>query len=138
MPIFDFRCACGRRFERLIARDASAPPCPDCAGPTRKVPAGPSLLGRRSGSAAPPVTTPRGDGRAVPIPWQGVVRGGPEKLKREITFRQQLEAKAREGIHVPGGPARQSSDAGPGPTPESVQHAERPRPGSGTATGPSS
>lgn len=104
MPIFVYRCGCGQRFERLVPRDAEAPSCPECGSATRKVPAGPSLgrgsstdVGRDVGRTA----RPAGD---VPIPWRGVVSGGPEKIKREVEFRQRLEAKARGGLRTPGGP----------------------------------
>ena len=110
MPIFVYRCGCGHRFERLVPRDATAPDCPECGSPTRKIPAGPSLTrGAAAPSAAP---TAPGPGGSVPIPWRGVVSGGPEKLKREVEFRQRLEAKGRSGIHTPGGPERSASDSG--------------------------
>lgn len=112
MPIFVYRCGCGHRFERLVARDAPAPACPECAGPTRKIPAGPSL--RRSSAGSPPRPSGPGGGGSgqVPIPWRGVVSGGPEKVRREVEFRQRLEAKARSGIRTPGGPERPSTDSG--------------------------
>lgn len=96
MPIFVYRCACGHRFERLLPRDADAPLCPECGDETRKIPAGPTLA-----RGAQP--RPAGSGN-VPLPWRGVVDGGPEKLKREVEFRQRLEAKAVGGLRVPGGP----------------------------------
>ena len=40
----------------------------------------------------------------VQIPSRGVASGGPEKLKREVEFRQRLEARAVGGLRVPGGP----------------------------------
>jgi hypothetical protein len=48
----------------------------------------------------------------VPIPWRGVVSGGPEKMKREVEFRLRLEAKAVGGLITPGGPERPSSASG--------------------------
>jgi putative FmdB family regulatory protein len=102
VPIFVYRCDCGHRFERLVPRDADAPACPDCGGGTRKIPAGPSLRRGASAPAAQPAR-PRGGG-GVPIPWRGVASGGPEKLAREVEFRQRLEAKAVGGLRVPGGP----------------------------------
>jgi putative FmdB family regulatory protein len=101
VPIFVYRCDCGHRFERLVPRDADAPACPECGGGTRKLPAGPSL---RRGTTAPAARSPRPGGGEVPIPWRGVAGGGPEKLAREIEFRQRLEAKAVSGLRVPGGP----------------------------------
>lgn len=111
MPIFVYRCDCGHRFERLVPRDAEPPACPLCEGSTRKIPAGPSLARGASPGASPSARTP-GPGGSVPIPWQGVARGGPEKMQREIQFRQRLEAKGREGIQVPGGPTRPSPESG--------------------------
>ena len=112
MPIFVYRCDCGHRFERLVPRDAEAPTCPECGGGTRKVPAGPSL--RRSAEAGP--TRPAGRARPgadrVPIPWQGVVSGGPEKVKREVEFRERLQAKAVSGLRTPGGPDRPAPESG--------------------------
>ena len=103
MPIFVYRCGCGHYFERLVSRDAEPPACPECAGPTRKVPAAPSL-GRAGTVAAGPAIG------SIPIPWRGVASGGPEKVKREVEFRQRLEAKALGGLRTPGGP-----DARPSP-----------------------
>ena len=111
MPIFVYRCDCGHRFERLVPRDADTPACPQCGGGTRKMPAGPSLArgtaASSTRSAGPAV--PAGD---VPIPWRGVVSGGPEKMKREVEFRQRLEAKAVGGLITPGGPERPASASG--------------------------
>ena len=112
MPIFVYRCDCGYRFERLVPRDAEAPACPECGSVTRKVPAGPSL--RRSADAGP--ARPAGGGRPaadrVPIPWQGVVSGGPERVKREVEFRERLQAKAVGGLRTPGGPDRAVPESG--------------------------
>ncbi len=90
MPIFVYRCACGASFERLAARDADPPECPECGGATRKVPAGPSI-GRRA-------TTSGGSGAVAP-PWQAM-RGNPEKQQREVGLRRNLAAKA-EGQPAP-------------------------------------
>ena len=108
MPIFVYRCDGGHRFERLVPRDAEAPPCPDCGGATRKIPAGPSIGRRTAGAPAAPASG------SVPIPWRGVVSGGAEKMRREVEFRQRLEAKAVGGLRLPGGPERQSPPSGDG------------------------
>jgi len=105
VPIYVYRCDCGHRFERLIPRDADAPACPLCGGVTRKIPAGPSL----ARGAAASSQRPAGPGRSadqVPIPWRGVVSGGPETMKREVEFRQRLEKAAVSGLRTPGGPDR--------------------------------
>lgn len=111
MPIFVYRCDCGNCFERLVPRDADAPACPECGSPTRKIPAGPSI-GRSASPSTPRVTGSTG---RVPIPWQGVVSGGPEKLKRELAFRQRLGEAAVSGLRTPGGPdTRPQHDSGTG------------------------
>ena len=114
MPIFVYRCECGHRFERLVPRDADAPPCPECDGETRKIPAGPSLGRRIGGRPARPTGGPAPAGTDVPIPWRGVVAGGVEKVQREVEFRQRLEAKAVSGLRVPGGPDTSSGKGSDG------------------------
>ncbi len=109
MPIFVYRCESGHRFEQLLPRDAEAPACKECGGATRKIPAGPSLARGATPSSTPAGPSGRG-GDSVPIPWRGVVSGGPEKMKREIEFRQGLEAKARGGLRTPSGPERSTSE----------------------------
>jgi len=117
VPIFVYRCDCGHRFERLVSRDADAPACPECGGVTRKIPAGPSLT---RGAAAPAQrpARPGPGGGDVPIPWRGVAAGGPEKVKREVEFRQRLEKAAVSGLRTPGGPDRHVPGAG-GSSPDS-------------------
>ena len=104
MPIFVYRCASDHRFEMLVPRDADAPRCPECGSETRKLPAGPSLGSVSGGRAAADNSARDAARRNVPIPWRGVVAGGPEKLQREVEFRQRLEARALGGLRVPGGP----------------------------------
>ena len=81
--------------------------------------AGPRSVDEPRGSTGdasrPSARTGRPDGGGVPIPWRGVVSGGPEKLTREVEFRQRLEAKAVRGLRVPGGPDA-GHDRGPGGT----------------------
>jgi putative FmdB family regulatory protein len=117
VPIFVYRCDCGHRFERLVSRDADPPACPDCGGATRKIPAGSSLARGAAAPASRPAR-PGAGGGDVPIPWRGVAAGGPEKVKREVEFRQRLEKAAVSGLRTPGGPDRQVSGAG-GSSPES-------------------
>jgi putative FmdB family regulatory protein len=87
LPIYVYRCDCGLRFERLLPRDSEAPACPECGGATRKIPAGPSLGGRAGERPAQ---------GSVPPPVRGLQAGGPERMKREVEFRQRLEAKRAE------------------------------------------
>jgi putative FmdB family regulatory protein len=93
MPIFVYRCDCGRRFERLMSRDAAPPDCPECGASTRKIPAGPSL-GRGAGASSA--------SQAVPMPWRGTVDGGPEKVQREVKLRENILAKGAGHAGNPG------------------------------------
>lgn len=120
MPIFDYRCERGHRFERLVGWNVAAPACPECGGATRKLPPG-ARLGRGSGTPSPGSTGQGGAGRgrapgrdSVPIPWRGVVEGGPEKLKREVEFRERLEAEAVGAERVSGGPDLPHLESGGG------------------------
>jgi putative FmdB family regulatory protein len=109
VPIYVYRCDCGLRFERLTSRDAEAPRCPECGGETHKIPAGFSL-GSRAGSASPK------DGLAPP--WRAMA-GNPEKLRREVEFRQRLAA-SHAGDSPPastGGAAAADSGRDSGPPP---------------------
>jgi len=106
VPIYVYQCDCGLRFERLLPVAAEAPRCPECGGATRKIPAGSSLGGRagqhpeRDRLAG---TRPAADSNAPQ--WQGLRAGGPEKLQREVEFRQRLAAQhtAAPASGAPGG-----------------------------------
>lgn len=90
MPIYDYRCDCGLRFERLIGRDAPAPACPECGGGTRKVPSRPALTG---------TADPGPSKEYMPQTWKGTYRGNREYvtgLQRQWDQRQKLEAKHPE------------------------------------------
>ena len=90
MPIYDYRCHCGERFERLVALGAPAPVCPACGGEPRKIPAGPSLLGRAGVGLAE---------EQMPQTWRGTYGGDREYvtgLRRQWEQRQRLEAKHPE------------------------------------------
>ncbi|QVQ52376.1 zinc ribbon domain-containing protein [Spiractinospora alimapuensis] len=91
MPIYDFACDCGARFEALVPSFASpAPPCGSCGRPTLRRPPAPSLAGR-----ADP-----GPGWAqAPRSWEATNRGDPETLngwRRALERRQRLEEKYPE------------------------------------------
>jgi putative FmdB family regulatory protein len=120
VPIYEYRCDCGLRFERLLPVGAEPPGCPDCGGATRKIPAGSSLGGRaggqpangRSGKNRPPADS------GAP-PWHGLRAGGPEKVQREVKFRQRLEA-TQAGSTAPGaagGERGAGGGTGAAPTP---------------------
>lgn len=90
MPIFDYRCACGLRFERLTGRDAAAPACPECGGESRKVPSRPALHGR----ADPGLSREQ-----MPQTWRGLYNGDREYIKgmrKQWSERQRLEEKHPE------------------------------------------
>jgi putative FmdB family regulatory protein len=100
MPIFVYRCECGNTFERLVARNAPPPECPECGSATRKIPAGPSI-GRGAGAA------PASGG--VPVPWRGAVGKGAEGMQREVQLRDNIVAKGRE---YPGNPGSSTTSSG--------------------------
>ena len=84
MPIYTYRCDCGLNFERIMLMTAASPPCPNCGRVPRKIPAGPSL---HCGSDQAP-----SNGRISP-PWHRTFEGKPERVQRELEFRQRLEAR---------------------------------------------
>ena len=90
MPIYDYRCDCGVRFERLVALDAPTPPCPQCGGEARKVPSRPALHG---------TADPGPSKEYMPQTWKGTHRGNREYvtgLQRQWEKRERLEAKHPE------------------------------------------
>ena len=90
MPIYVYRCGCGVRFERLVARDAPTPACPSCGGEPRKVPAGFSLGGQANPGLA------RDE---MPQTWRGVYHGDRDyvtRMRRQWEQRQRLEARHPE------------------------------------------
>lgn len=90
MPIYDYRCDCGLRFERLIGRDAPAPACPECGGAARKVPSRPALHGRADAGLAK---------EQMPQTWRGTYHGNREYvtgMQRKWEQRERLEAKHPE------------------------------------------
>jgi putative FmdB family regulatory protein len=113
LPIYEYLCDCGLRFERLLPRDAQPPACPACGGATRKIPAGASLGGRAS-------DRPRAGGGAPQL--QGLRQGGPERVQREVEFRQRLVEKHAETAGggtraAAGGDNRPDGGAGAPPAP---------------------
>ena len=103
MPIYVYRCSdCGLRFERLTSRDAEAPACPDCGGATAKIPAGISLSSRASSSAPKDNIAP---------PWRAMA-GNPDKLRREVDFRQRLAGKHADASPYGSAGAGAAADSG--------------------------
>ena len=91
MPIFDYLCGCGRRFEALVSSvDGPAPTCRNCGAEPRRL-----VSAARLGGKADP-----GPGReAAPKSWQATGRGDPETLRywhTQMTKREKLEQKYPE------------------------------------------
>lgn len=91
MPVYDYACACGVRFEVLVPSWSSpAPDCPACGAATTRRPPAPAVIG----GAKPPAAM-----SAAPRSWEGVGRGDPELInrwRREIDRRQEFEARHPE------------------------------------------
>ena len=90
MPIYEFKCGSGLRFERLMSFDAPAPGCPSCGGETRKVPSGLSLGGQADAGLSK---------ERMPQTWRGTYEGNREYvtgLQRQWERRQRLEARHPE------------------------------------------
>ncbi|HEY7275153.1 MAG TPA: zinc ribbon domain-containing protein [Trebonia sp.] len=124
MPIYEYACGCGYRFERLARiadADAPAPACPACGtADCRRVPSVAALLGR---AAVPP-------GRdAAPRSWEQTNHGDRDTIRhwqRNLEQRGKLEEKypelagdnravlAHEGRYA-ARPLRAGDPATPGP-----------------------
>jgi putative FmdB family regulatory protein len=91
MPMYDFVCTCGARFEMLVSSWSSpAPDCPLCGMTTSRRPPAPAMLG----GARPPTAM-----SAAPHSWEGVGRGDRETItrwRREMDRRQEFEARHPE------------------------------------------
>ena len=91
MPLYDFRCDDGHRFERLVPLAAEADQeCPACGGSSAKVPSAGALLGRASAGLS------RDE---MPQTWRGTYNGNREylsQLRGQWSARQRLEAKYPE------------------------------------------
>ncbi|MCR3718330.1 MULTISPECIES: FmdB family zinc ribbon protein [Prauserella salsuginis group] len=91
MPLFDYRCACGARFEKLQPSWRSPDPdCPACGATTARLPSAVSL----AGGARPPVGPDR-----APTSWEGTGRGDREYVaqwRRNLEHRERLAEKYPE------------------------------------------
>ena len=91
MPIYDYACACGTRFELLVPSwSAPDPDCPDCGRPTVRRPPSPAV---RSAAAPPPAMS------SAPQSWEGVGRGDRETItrwRRAVEQRQEFESRHPE------------------------------------------
>ncbi|KMS84900.1 FmdB family transcriptional regulator [Streptomyces regensis] len=91
MPLFDYRCGCGARFERLQPSWRSADPdCPACGDTVHRLPGSVAL----TGSARPPAGPDE-----APTSWEGTGRGDREYVaawRRTLENRQRLAEKYPE------------------------------------------
>ncbi|GAA4846933.1 zinc ribbon domain-containing protein [Saccharopolyspora rosea] len=91
MPIYEYRCDCGTRFERLLrTRDCPDQPCPRCGASAAKVPSALSLGGQADAGL------PR---ERMPQTWRGTYEGDREyvtRLRRDWARRERLEERHPE------------------------------------------
>ncbi len=91
MPMYDYACSCGARFEMMVPSwNSPAPDCPLCGGTTSRRPPSPAMGGR----AAPPTAM-----SAAPQSWEGVNSGDRETIahwQRKMDARQEFEARNPE------------------------------------------
>lgn len=93
MPIYEYACDCGYRFERLARladADGPAPACPACGAGARRVPSVAALLGQ---ARVPP-------GReSAPRSWEQTNHGDRDTIRhwqRNLEQRAKLEEKYPE------------------------------------------
>ncbi len=91
MPIYDYSCSCGHRFESLMPTvDAPSPPCPVCGNEPRRRPAAVSLGGRADPGPGP---------EQAPKSWAETNGGDRETVlqwQRTLDRRRKLEEKYPE------------------------------------------
>jgi putative FmdB family regulatory protein len=91
MPLYDYRCPAGHRFEQLAPIATSAQQdCPACGQASAKVPSRVSLGGHADPGPAM---------EQMPQTWRGTHEGNPEylgQLRRQWNDRQKLEEKYDE------------------------------------------
>ncbi|MGH3319582.1 MAG: FmdB family zinc ribbon protein [Streptosporangiaceae bacterium] len=91
MPIYDYTCDCGHRFEAYVPTMTSpAPGCPSCGSEPRRRPAPVALAGH--------ATPPPGPEQA-PRSWEETRGGDPEVVghwRRTLERRRKLEEKYPE------------------------------------------
>ncbi len=91
MPVYDYACACGVRFELLVPSWSTPDPdCPECGTQTVRRPPAPAM---RSGSQPPPAMS------TAPQSWEGVGHGDRETITRwrhAVERRQEFEARHPE------------------------------------------
>ncbi len=96
MPLYVFRCAGGHDFEMLIPMSGDAPDCPACGESSRKLP---TTFGYHSGAARPRKPQPTFNPTDV---WREAFAGRPDRLRREVEFREKLARTGkRESDDIP-------------------------------------
>lgn len=84
MPLYDYRCDCGVRFEILVpSSDSPNPPCPLCDKQTRRMMSAPAFHGRAAAPAGP---------NEAPTSWEGLGNGNREVITK---WRKQLDTHAK-------------------------------------------
>lgn len=92
MPIYQLRCAGGHNFEVIQSFTASLPVCPDCGGPTAKVPSVFGISGQAARSLPP-------GPESMPQTWRGTYGGNRDyvaSLRRTADRRRELEERCPE------------------------------------------
>jgi putative FmdB family regulatory protein len=90
MPIYEYRCDCGRTVEVLVASGSPAPTCSVCGAETRKLVSG-FAVGGRADAGLPH--------SRMPQTWKGTYDGNSEyvtNLQRQWERRQRLEDRYPE------------------------------------------
>lgn len=91
MPIYEYGCACGNRFERLVARPDTPPPaCPGCGGVPRRLPSVFALSGRADPGPGPD---------RAPRTWEQTNHGDRETItywRKALDRRAKLEERYPE------------------------------------------
>jgi putative FmdB family regulatory protein len=84
VPIYEYGCSCGVRFERLVPRpDTPPPPCPACGGVPRRRPSAFALSGRADPGPGPD---------QAPRTWEQTHHGDRETI---LHWRRTLEQRAK-------------------------------------------
>ena len=146
MPIYEYACSCGHRFETLVKTvDSPAPACPACGGVPRRRPASRvALIGR--------ATLPPGRDQA-PRSWEQTNGGDRETIlhwQRALEQREKIEEKypelagdsrpvlAHEGPYAAEPLRADPHDQAPAHSHAPAHghpHADRPSPAAGPAAG---
>ncbi|MBC3193111.1 zinc ribbon domain-containing protein [Pseudonocardia sp. C8] len=91
MPLYDYACSCGARFEMMVPSWSSpAPGCPACGAATHRRPPSPAMHGR----ATPPAAM-----STAPQSWEGVNNGDRDTIthwRRQMDARQEFESRHPE------------------------------------------